>query len=144
MSHAAPECFAYPSHITFFGNCITELPIIPSDWVLNITNIASEWVEQQFLVHIADRPLVEPPAELDAVTLLSSSQLALRMADAYKHPDGDHYRSNFRPAESPDIMPGCINIAPCWFQQGHECYGPPPENPDDGFKPEISATLKGD
>ncbi|KAG2740209.1 hypothetical protein P692DRAFT_20881074 [Suillus brevipes Sb2] len=86
MSHAAPECFAYPSHIAFFGNRVTELPIIPSDWALNITNIASEWVEQQFLAHIADRPLVEPPAELDAVTLLSCGQLALRMADAYKHP----------------------------------------------------------
>jgi hypothetical protein len=86
MSHAAPECFAYPSHIAFFSNRITELPIIPSDWALNITNIASEWVEQQFLAHIADRPLVEPPAKLDAVTLLSCGQLALRMADAYKHP----------------------------------------------------------
>jgi len=86
MSHAAPECFAYPSHIAFFGNRVTELPIIPSDWALNITNIASEWVEQQFLAHIADRPLVEPPAELDAVTLLSCGQLALRMSDAYKHP----------------------------------------------------------
>jgi hypothetical protein len=24
-----------------------------------------------------------------------------------------------------------------------QCYGPPPENPEDGFKPEMSATLKG-
>lgn len=29
-------------------------------------------------------------------------------------------RSNFRPPESTEITPGCINIAPCWFQQGHE------------------------
>lgn len=28
--------------------------------------------------------------------------------------------SNFRPPGSPGITPGCINIAPCWFQQGHE------------------------
>ncbi|KAG1778637.1 hypothetical protein EV702DRAFT_956178, partial [Suillus placidus] len=40
--------------------------------------------------------------------------------------------------------PGCINIVPCWFQQGHECYGLPPKNPDNGFKPEISATLRGE
>ncbi|KAG1772258.1 hypothetical protein EV702DRAFT_976827 [Suillus placidus] len=52
--------------------------------------------------------------------------------------------SNFWPSKSPGVMPRCINIAPCWFQQGHECYGPPPENPDDGFKPEIYATLKGE
>ncbi|KAG2337824.1 hypothetical protein BDR05DRAFT_861212, partial [Suillus weaverae] len=36
--------------------------------------------------------------------------------------------SNFRPSGTPRISPGCINIAPCWFQQGHE----------------VSATLKGD
>ncbi|KAG1720700.1 hypothetical protein EDB19DRAFT_1835837 [Suillus lakei] len=51
--------------------------------------------------------------------------------------------SNFLPPEGPKLTPGCINIAPCWFQQGHECYGPPPENPDDGFKPVVSASLKG-
>ncbi|KAG1730913.1 hypothetical protein EDB19DRAFT_1641076, partial [Suillus lakei] len=56
--------------------------------------------------------------------------------------------SNFLPPEGPELTPGCINIAPCWFQQGHEvsppqCYGPPPENPDDGFKPVVSTSLKG-
>ncbi|KAG1847056.1 hypothetical protein F4604DRAFT_1594712 [Suillus subluteus] len=45
------------------------------------------------------------------------------------------HESNFRPAESLGLTPGCINIAPCWFQQGHEV---------DGFKPEVSATLKGE
>ncbi|KAG1743977.1 uncharacterized protein EDB91DRAFT_1246861 [Suillus paluster] len=52
--------------------------------------------------------------------------------------------SNFRPPEDPALTPGCINITPCWFQQGYECYGPPPNDPDDGFKPEVSASLKGD
>ncbi|KAG2756207.1 hypothetical protein P692DRAFT_20716135, partial [Suillus brevipes Sb2] len=28
--------------------------------------------------------------------------------------------SNFGPSETPHLTPGCINIAPCWFQQGHE------------------------
>jgi hypothetical protein len=27
---------------------------------------------------------------------------------------------NFGPSETPHLTPGCINIAPCWFQQGHE------------------------
>ncbi|KAG0695406.1 hypothetical protein DFH29DRAFT_814205 [Suillus ampliporus] len=67
--------------------------------------------------------------------------------------------SNFRPPDGPELTPGCINITPCWFQQGYEvspavrlstvidkaqCYGPPPENPDEGFKPVVSASLKGD
>ncbi|KAG2741851.1 hypothetical protein P692DRAFT_201810048 [Suillus brevipes Sb2] len=53
-------------------------------------------------------------------------------------------KSNFRPSETLHLTPGCINIALCWFQQGHECYGPPPDDPGNGFKPMISATLKGE
>jgi hypothetical protein len=77
MSHVPPKWCAYPSRVAFFGNHITELPVIPTDWTLNITNVASEWVEQQFLAHIADRPLVESPPKLDVATLLSCGQLAL-------------------------------------------------------------------
>ncbi|KAG1809531.1 hypothetical protein EV424DRAFT_1542955 [Suillus variegatus] len=29
-------------------------------------------------------------------------------------------RTNFYQTESLGLTPGCINIAPCWFQQGHE------------------------
>ncbi|KAG0691871.1 hypothetical protein DFH29DRAFT_1009944 [Suillus ampliporus] len=67
--------------------------------------------------------------------------------------------SNFQPPDGLELTPGCINITPCWFQQGYEvspavqlstiidkaqCYGPPPENPDEGFKPVVSASLEGD
>ncbi|KAG2085888.1 uncharacterized protein F5147DRAFT_588748 [Suillus discolor] len=45
--------------------------------------------------------------------------------------------SNFHVAREPGLIPRCINISPCWFQQGHE-------NPSEGFVPEVSATLKGD
>ncbi|KAG2341409.1 hypothetical protein BDR05DRAFT_1001790 [Suillus weaverae] len=211
MSHITPEFLSYASHAAFLRNSISQLPVIPEDWALQTTNVASEWVKQQFLAHIADRPLVQPPPELDTTTLLSSGQLALHMAYAYQHlkealltkfpptekivlnhpsvvidsgyriiiwyvPDGlspwvqsnmyaamvamgdllkksitdqkgSGWRtqgSNFWPSGTPRISPRCINIAPCWFQQGHECYGPPPKNSDDGFKPEVSATLKGD
>jgi hypothetical protein len=65
---------------------MSQLPVIPADWALRTTNVGSEWVEQQFLAHIADRPLVEPPPELDAVALLSCGQLALLMVRAYQHP----------------------------------------------------------
>ncbi|KAG1760906.1 hypothetical protein EDD22DRAFT_848159 [Suillus occidentalis] len=176
MSHVPPE-----------WNHITELPVIPIDWTLNITNVAM------------DRLLVEPPT-----TLLSCGQLALCMADAYRHSSSvdqipsfqedspglpiGYYRlqvldhpvvsprhneslgavicilpledllkrsiketrgswrilgSNFQPSESPNITPGRINIVLCWFQQGHECYGPSPKNPNDRFTSEISSILKG-
>ncbi|KAG2087517.1 uncharacterized protein F5147DRAFT_781281 [Suillus discolor] len=39
------------------------------------------------------------------------------------------------------LIPGCINMAPCWFQQGREPYGFPPTSV---FAPEVSATLKGE
>ncbi|KAG1856164.1 hypothetical protein F4604DRAFT_1932030 [Suillus subluteus] len=220
MSQISPEWCSYSNHADFLRNGVFRPAAIPPDWALHTTNIASEWVEQQFLAHIAGWPLVNPPPELDMVTMLSCGQLALRMAHAYQHPikldiniirynealakresgmndaqeealltkfppaenifldtpsvvmdlgfrvilwyipDGlspwvqnDMYaatvsmgdllkksvttrkgsgwrthKSNFRPAESPGLTPGCINIAPCWFQQGHECYGPPPVN----------------
>ncbi|KAG1752336.1 uncharacterized protein EDB91DRAFT_1021547, partial [Suillus paluster] len=38
--------------------------------------------------------------------------------------------------EDPALTPRCINITPCWFQQGYEV--------NDGFKLEVSASLKGD
>ncbi|KAG1847494.1 hypothetical protein C8R48DRAFT_545126, partial [Suillus tomentosus] len=44
------------------------------------------------------------------------------------------HSTNFYASKEPQLKPGCINISPCWFQQGHE----------DGFMPEVSATLKGD
>ncbi|KAG1829556.1 hypothetical protein DFJ58DRAFT_671833 [Suillus subalutaceus] len=44
------------------------------------------------------------------------------------------HTSNFYDAQEPQLTPGCINISPCCFQQGHEVYG---------FMPEVSATLKG-
>lgn len=67
--------------------------------------------------------------------------------------------SYFHPSKEPGLIPGCINLSPCWFQQGHEvrpslpkslstehrqCQGRPPQNPLDGFIPEVSAALKGD
>jgi hypothetical protein len=63
-----------------------QLPVIPEDWVLHTTNVASNRVEQQFLAHIAGRPLVDPPAELDPTTILSCRQLALLMAHTHQHP----------------------------------------------------------
>ncbi|KAG1798400.1 hypothetical protein EV424DRAFT_1546255 [Suillus variegatus] len=220
----------------------------PRDWALNVTDIASEWVEQQFAAHIAGRPLVPAPPELDPETVVACGQLAsgagrglstpqpivmfvvkldidvIRYNEALakresglndsheeallaKFPPAERlvlerpsvvidagYRiilwylpgalnwsvqrdmytatigmgnllkqsitsgktstgqaskwrthsTNFYASQEPQLKPGCINISPCWFQQGHECHGPPPVNPEDGFMPEVSATLKGD
>ncbi|KAG2058422.1 hypothetical protein BDR06DRAFT_968434 [Suillus hirtellus] len=211
---------------------------IPRDWALNVSDIASEWVEQQFAAHIAGRPLVSAPPELDPETMVVCGQLALVLAEAYQHPikldidviwynealakrelglndsheeallvkfppakrlvldclsvvidsgyqiilwylpgrrrQRDMYNatigmgnllkqsittgktsmgqlskwrthsSNFYATQEPQLTPRCINISPCWFQQGHERHGPPPVNPGIGFVPEVSATLKGD
>jgi hypothetical protein len=70
------------------------------------------------------------------------------------------HHSNFHSAKESLLTPGCINISPCWFQQGHEVcneypelmtgltylkhHGPPPTYPKDEFMPEVSATLKAD
>ncbi|KAG1831099.1 hypothetical protein EV424DRAFT_1343223 [Suillus variegatus] len=207
VSHLPTTGCPYASHLAFLQNGMNQFPVIPEDWALHTTHIASEWVEQQFLAHVAGRLLVDPPPGLDCPTLLSCGHLAFLMAEAYQHPiklNIDIIRYNkafakrksgmndaqeeallakFPPAEkivldSPSVMidsgcfdsmgatieryvhgytihggpaqdqyhhweNGCINIAPCWFQQGRECYGPPPKNPEDGFKPKISATLKG-
>ncbi|KAG1897294.1 uncharacterized protein F5891DRAFT_982687 [Suillus fuscotomentosus] len=201
---------------------------IPQDWALNAVDIASKWVEQQFAVHVAGRPLVPTPPELDPETALACGHLAFVLAEAYQHPNvvkldidiirynealakqesglndareeallakfppaermfldspsvvidagyriilwylpvgmGDLLRksittrnestgrtskwwtnnSNFRAAMEPGLIPGCINISPCWFQQGRECQGPPSRDPRKRFIPEVSGTLKGD
>lgn len=59
---------------------------IPRDWALNVADIASEWVEQQFAAHIAGRPLVPAPPELDPETMVACGQLASVLAEAYQHP----------------------------------------------------------
>ncbi|KAG1866914.1 hypothetical protein F4604DRAFT_1585336 [Suillus subluteus] len=44
------------------------------------------------------------------------------------------FPGNFHASNRRQLIPGCINLAPCWFMQGQEA---------DGFTPEVSATLKG-
>ncbi|KAG1728248.1 uncharacterized protein EDB91DRAFT_1086133 [Suillus paluster] len=53
------------------------------------------------------------------------------------------FSGHFHMSDCRLLTPGCINIAPCWFQQGRECqpYGFPPAG---GFTPEVSAMLKGE
>ncbi|KAG1868408.1 hypothetical protein F4604DRAFT_1927265 [Suillus subluteus] len=223
----ATDCISHPTSY------------IPWDWALNVADIASEWVEQQFAAHIAGKPLVPAVLGLDPETVVVCGQLAFVLAEAYQHPiklDIDIIRynealakwesglnnahegalfakfpptermvldrpsvvinsgyqiilwylpgvlncqrdmyiattgmgdllknsitngrtsmgmaskwrthtANFYAAQEPQLDPGCINISPCWFQQGRECHGPPPTHPEDGFMPEVSATLKGD
>ncbi|KAG1854633.1 hypothetical protein F4604DRAFT_1932697 [Suillus subluteus] len=57
---------------------------------------------------------------------------------------GDLLKKSVTTRKGSGLTPRGINIASCWFQQGHECYGPLPNNLEDGFKPEVSATLKGE
>ncbi|KAG1800083.1 hypothetical protein EV424DRAFT_1352186 [Suillus variegatus] len=59
---------------------------IPRDWALNAVDIASEWVEQQFAAHVAGRPLIPEPQELDPETILACGHLAFVLTEAYQHP----------------------------------------------------------
>ncbi|KAG2057283.1 hypothetical protein BDR06DRAFT_878268 [Suillus hirtellus] len=64
--------------------------------------------------------------------------------------------SYFHPSKEPSLIPGCIDLLPCWFQQGHEvrpslpkslstehrqCQGQLLQNLLDGFIPECPALL---
>lgn len=86
MSYFPPEWCSYSNYAGFLKHSMREQCVIPPDWALHTTHLASEWVEQQFLAHVSGRPLVDPPPGLDMPTLLSCGQLALRMAEAYRHP----------------------------------------------------------
>ncbi|KAG1740281.1 hypothetical protein EDB19DRAFT_1828498 [Suillus lakei] len=80
--------------------------------------------------------LVEIPATiLDASGAIIAWYLPDALTDATQV-DGN-WRTNqgwFNPSSENDALtPGCINLSPVWFQQGHE-------NQSD---PEVSASLKG-
>ncbi|KAG1843424.1 hypothetical protein C8R48DRAFT_678765 [Suillus tomentosus] len=47
------------------------------------------------------------------------------------------YAGYFHKSDRDPLTPGCINMAPCWFQQGREPYGFPPTGV---FAPEVSAS----
>jgi hypothetical protein len=56
------------------------------DWPLNVTNIASAWVEQQFAAHVAGKPLVPALVALDPEMMIACGQLNSVLAEAYQHP----------------------------------------------------------
>ncbi|KAG2336272.1 hypothetical protein BDR05DRAFT_896919, partial [Suillus weaverae] len=86
-----------------------------------IANVLSPWVQNDMYT-----------------TTSSMGDLLKKSITTWKGSSWRIHESNFQPAEMLGLTPGCINIAPCWFQQGHEV------DFDDGFKPEVSATLKGE
>ncbi|KAG1778654.1 hypothetical protein EV702DRAFT_1196167 [Suillus placidus] len=110
--------------------------------VLNTPSVVVDSGFRIILWYIADA--LSPWVQNDMyTTTLSMGDLFKKSITARKGSIWRIHESNFRPAKMLGLTPGCINIAPCWFQQGHECYGPPSNNPDDVFKPKVSATLKG-
>ncbi|KAG2057246.1 hypothetical protein BDR06DRAFT_1005283 [Suillus hirtellus] len=77
---------SYHEQLGALGLACHLTSFIPQDWALNVTNIASEWVKQQFAAHIAGRLLVPTPPELDPKTMVACGQLASVLAEAYQHP----------------------------------------------------------
>ncbi|KAG2053190.1 hypothetical protein BDR06DRAFT_886348 [Suillus hirtellus] len=51
--------------------------------------------------------------------------------------------SYFHPSKEPGLIPGCINLSPCWFQQGHEVRPSLPKSLSTEHR-QFSAALKGD
>ncbi|KAG1851362.1 hypothetical protein F4604DRAFT_1934027 [Suillus subluteus] len=59
---------------------------IPPDWALTTTHIASEYICRQFSPLIAGKPNVLPPLELNFSILMGCSNLASKLANAYRNP----------------------------------------------------------
>ncbi|KAG1850784.1 hypothetical protein C8R48DRAFT_778127 [Suillus tomentosus] len=86
MSDIPPEWSSYWDHVFHRLNKFHPLPEILVDWALHTVNLASEWVEQQYMAHLAGRPLIPSPPKLDVPTVLACGQLAFLLAEAYWNP----------------------------------------------------------
>ncbi|KAG0693376.1 hypothetical protein DFH29DRAFT_1007332 [Suillus ampliporus] len=79
-----------------------------------------------------------PDALTDATQkeIWAASDLLAPMLEESVKVDGN-WRTNqrwFKPSSEDDVLtPGCINVSPVWFQQGHE----------NQLDPQVSASLKG-
>ncbi|KAG0694471.1 hypothetical protein DFH29DRAFT_880705 [Suillus ampliporus] len=79
-----------------------------------------------------------PDALTDATQkeIWAASDLLAPMLEESVKVDGN-WRTNqrwFKPSSEDDVLtPGCINVSPAWFQQGHE----------NQLDPQVSASLKG-
>lgn len=92
MSDIPPEWSSYWDHVFHRLNKFHPLSKILADWALHTINLVREWVEQQYMAHLAGRPLIPPPPELDVPTVLACSQLAFLLAKAYRNPSQSlHY-----------------------------------------------------
>ena len=63
-----------------------HMAFIPQDWALHTTDIASQFMQQQFRNDVAGLPPVLPPWQLDVITLLGCRHLARVLAAAYLNP----------------------------------------------------------
>ncbi|KAG2108902.1 uncharacterized protein F5147DRAFT_652499 [Suillus discolor] len=62
------------------------MSLVPVDWALATTHIASDYVCRQFCAIVGVTPKILPPPELDVVLMLGCSHLARILADAYLNP----------------------------------------------------------
>ncbi|KAG1820759.1 hypothetical protein EV424DRAFT_1539304 [Suillus variegatus] len=57
--------------------------LIPANWALATTHLASDYVSEQFCSIVGGMPTVLPPPELNVVLLVACCNLAWRLANAY-------------------------------------------------------------
>ncbi|KAG2112263.1 uncharacterized protein F5147DRAFT_650910 [Suillus discolor] len=62
------------------------MSLVPADWALATTHLASDYVCRQFCAIVGVTPKVLPLPELDVVLMLGCSHLARILADAYLNP----------------------------------------------------------
>jgi hypothetical protein len=119
---------------------VMSTPQIPSDWALSITHTASEFVASQCFANIHNLPPVPTPP-IDLITYMACCQLSRVLSQAYLNPSqspkfSPQYKAglwrtdhlSFHEGVDEQLTPGCINLSPCWFQQGHgvrQTYSPP-------------------
>jgi hypothetical protein len=66
-----------------------SMSLLPADWALATTHLASDYVCCQFCAIVGVTLKVLPLPELDVVLMLGCSHLARILADAYLNPGND-------------------------------------------------------
>ncbi|KAG1828934.1 hypothetical protein EV424DRAFT_1536166 [Suillus variegatus] len=100
------------------------MSLVPADWALATTHLATDYVCHQFCAIVGVTPKVLPPPELDVVLMLGCSHLARILADAYLNPvtinfDMTRYSEVLQKQER-GVNPGCEEFLLTRYPPDHE------------------------
>ncbi|KAG1838482.1 hypothetical protein C8R48DRAFT_680080 [Suillus tomentosus] len=93
------------------------MSLIPADWALATTHIASDYVCRQFCAIVGVAPKILPPLELDVVLMLGCSHLPRIFANAYLNPVLQKQERGVNPGREEILLtrypPDCEIILEC-------------------------------